>query len=605
VLGHSFTAGGVTAVSGRPAEEVAGLLDGLIAKQLIAYNDVEYSPERGQYNFLQELLRTIAYSTLSRRDRKNKHLAAARFLQEGWGGEVGEIAEVLASHFLAAAEAEPEAPDAPKIRDSALQTLADAGRRAASLALGQEAQRAFDRATELAQDDRTRAELLEQAGRAAWVELDHEAARERLGAAIDLYERLDLPEAAARAQLVLSDIAAQVADVKEAVAIAEASRERLPADSRERAGAAAQLARWHMLAFEVDAALRFIDEALEIAEALEDWEVLAEALTTKGTTLYFAQRRQEGAALVQAGLRLARDHDLPLAEIRALNNLSSFMLAANRVEDALARIREAVELARARGDRQWQAWTAGDESLALMALGKWDEALEAGTRISEVGGELLSATLEVAIGRAMIFAARGQREELAVICERSRPHVESADGQSRAAARVTLGIAALNDGRPEETLELVGDLGEGNQSYDDRFGFFLVGQAALASGRYDELERRTKAVLDGPPAASGPLSRALAQVLRGALASRRDEHSEAVAALDAGIAGIRELNHPFELAWALLERGRAQARAGSAAEAAESLDQAREIYVRLRAETWVSEVDNAIEPSADSATASL
>ena len=112
------------------------MLGRLVAKQVVAFNDSELSAERGQYSFLQALLRTIAYGTLSRRDRKARHLAAARHLQQAWGSEAGEIAEVLATHYLDAARAEPDATDAPTIRESALKTLAEAGRRAASLALG-------------------------------------------------------------------------------------------------------------------------------------------------------------------------------------------------------------------------------------------------------------------------------------------------------------------------------------------------------------------------------------------------------------------------------------------------------------------------------------
>ena len=36
------------------------------------------SPERGQYGFVQALIQRVAYETLSRRDRKAKHLAASR-----------------------------------------------------------------------------------------------------------------------------------------------------------------------------------------------------------------------------------------------------------------------------------------------------------------------------------------------------------------------------------------------------------------------------------------------------------------------------------------------------------------------------------------------
>ncbi len=595
VLGHSFSVEGVAALSGRPADEVGGFLDGLVAKQLIAVNDDDASPERGQYAFLQALMRTIAYGTLSRRDRKAKHLATARFLQDSWGTETGEIAEVLAAHFLDAAEAEPDAPDAPKIRDSALQTLADAGRRAISLALGREAQRAFDRATELAEDDKTRAELLEQAGRAAWLELDHEAARERLVAAIARYEQLDLPEAVAGAELVLSTIAADLADIDQAVAMGEASRERLPDNSPERAAAAAELARWHMLAFDLEAALRVVDEALEIAESLEDWGVLAEAFVTKGTVLYFAQRQHEGTALVHAGLRLARDQDLPLTEIRGLNNLSSFLLSQARAEEALAQIRQALELARSRGDRRWQAFIAGDESLALVALGRWDEALEVAARVAEVGGEDLATGLDASIGEARIYAARGQVDGVEAVRNRSLLYVDSPDGQLRGCARITGAIAAHEDGRHEEALELLRDLGKGNEAYWHRFGLFEAGRAALAADRDAELEQMVAAIVDAPPGETSPLSRALARGFTGVLASRRGEHPEALAGLDTAVAWLREIGDPFELAWALLERGRALVRAGQEAEAAGPLDEAREIYTRLRAEPWIRQVDEVLQ----------
>src|SRR4029453_1448428 len=108
VLGESFTLAAIAAVTGRPADEVRPLLDGLVAKQVLGRVDDERSPERGQYRFLQGLVQTIAYGTLSRRDRKATHLAAARHLQEN---DDSEVADVLASHFLAAATAEPDAPD--------------------------------------------------------------------------------------------------------------------------------------------------------------------------------------------------------------------------------------------------------------------------------------------------------------------------------------------------------------------------------------------------------------------------------------------------------------------------------------------------------------
>ena len=92
VYGSSFTAAGVAALGDRSEEEVRRILQDLVAKQIIAFNDDRLSSERGQFYFLQGLLRSTAYGTLSRRDRKSRHLAVARHLQEAWGDEAPELA---------------------------------------------------------------------------------------------------------------------------------------------------------------------------------------------------------------------------------------------------------------------------------------------------------------------------------------------------------------------------------------------------------------------------------------------------------------------------------------------------------------------------------
>src|SRR3954451_13757941 len=141
VLGQSFGTAGAAALSGRTEAEVGELLDGLVAKQVLARDDDPRSPERGQYVFLQTLLRTVAYGTLSKHVRKSRHVAAARHLEQTWPGEAHDIAEVLPSHYLEAIRADPEAGDVGALRAAARERLTDAGRAAASLALGPEAQR--------------------------------------------------------------------------------------------------------------------------------------------------------------------------------------------------------------------------------------------------------------------------------------------------------------------------------------------------------------------------------------------------------------------------------------------------------------------------------
>ena len=80
VLGKTFTIPGLASLTGLPEERLQPLLASLVRKEVLSLQADPSSPERGQYGFLQALLRTIAYGTLSRRDRKARHLAAARHL---------------------------------------------------------------------------------------------------------------------------------------------------------------------------------------------------------------------------------------------------------------------------------------------------------------------------------------------------------------------------------------------------------------------------------------------------------------------------------------------------------------------------------------------
>ena len=59
----------------------------LVNKDLLAIQSDPRSPERGQYVFVQDLVRSVAYGTLARRDRKLRHLAAATYLESSWSEE--------------------------------------------------------------------------------------------------------------------------------------------------------------------------------------------------------------------------------------------------------------------------------------------------------------------------------------------------------------------------------------------------------------------------------------------------------------------------------------------------------------------------------------
>src|SRR5262249_54559394 len=146
---------------------------------------------------LQDLVRRVAYETLSKKERKARHLAAAAHVERTFASEQ-EVVEVVASHYLAAYEAAPDDPDAAEIKRRAGELLARAGERAASLAASEEAEHYFEQAAALAEQPLEQARLLERSGEMAIRAGRSEQAQTHLERALALFEEAGERHQAAR-----------------------------------------------------------------------------------------------------------------------------------------------------------------------------------------------------------------------------------------------------------------------------------------------------------------------------------------------------------------------------------------------------------------------
>ena len=164
VLGKTFSKAAMAALADLSDEQLTATFDSLVRKELLSVQRDPLATDHGQYGFLQSLVQKIAYDTLSKKDRKTRHLTVADNLERSWSGDEDEIVEVLASHYVEAFEAAPDASDASAIRSKACETLARAGRRAQSLAAPRAARGYYLRASGFADTDPERASLKELAG---------------------------------------------------------------------------------------------------------------------------------------------------------------------------------------------------------------------------------------------------------------------------------------------------------------------------------------------------------------------------------------------------------------------------------------------------------
>ncbi|HYC07900.1 MAG TPA: adenylate/guanylate cyclase domain-containing protein, partial [Candidatus Binatia bacterium] len=195
VLGQSFTVDGLVAVSGRTASDVESRLPALTRRELLTLDADPRSPERGQYAFVQALIREVAYGTLAKKDRKTRHLAAARYL-EGLGSD--EIAGALAGHYLAAHRNSAEGDEADALAGQARLAFIGAAERAAALGSHDQAIRFYEHALAVTRAPADQADLLERAGGSASVSGQNDAAEGYLGRAIEIRRALGDPDATGR-----------------------------------------------------------------------------------------------------------------------------------------------------------------------------------------------------------------------------------------------------------------------------------------------------------------------------------------------------------------------------------------------------------------------
>ncbi|MDX6658939.1 MAG: hypothetical protein QOH62_3732, partial [Solirubrobacteraceae bacterium] len=590
VIGQSFSPATLAAIAARSAAEVQRLLDGLVAKQVLAHVEDPRSGERGQYAFLQALLRTVALGTLSRRDRKARHLAVARHLEEAWGDEAAEIAEVLAGHYLSAVAADPDATDAHAIRASACQTLAAAGRRAISLALGPEARRHFERAAELAEEPAVRGQLLREAGTAARLSGELSDALALLTTAAELLREGGLPREAARVEGLAGDVQFEEGHV-------DAAAERLTrayaalddgSDDDAVAELAARQARVAAARGDQREALSLADTALRIADGRRLGPILASALVTKGNALAEAGRPAESTALLTHAIEVALEQDLAAEAMRGYYNLAESLMGAARFTEAEAMLERGLALARRRGDRQGERMLLSQGAVALLFLGRWDEALARVTALRDQAQDLWSTWCTPFAPH--VLAARGDVAGLRALLD-DFSTVSEMDVGHRTMATAARALIVRETGHPQEALAdareaALAVLPTGLSHMPLLFAEAV--QTAFAAGEPAGAEELIERVDALQPAQLIPMLDAEAERARGRLAAHRGNGSAADQSFRRAIALFREMATPFALARAQIEH--AELLSGTpdgAAEAQVLSEEAASAFDALGAKPWL------------------
>ena len=590
VLGKSFSKQALSRLSGLGDEELEPVLRSLVRKEVLSVQADPRSPEHGQYSFVQDLLRYVAYETLSKQERRSRHLAAAAHLESAFGDEE-EIVEVVASHYLDAYRAAPDAPDGGEIKVKAREMLARAGDRAGSLAAAREAQRYFEQAAELADDGITCAGLQDRAGQMAWRRGRAEEARALLDQAHSTFEQAGLAHRAAGVSGRIADIDFREGHVGEAVVRVERALQTLSTDDpdEEVARVAAQLGRYLVLQGRHVAAAPHLELALALAEGFDLTETFAQALISKSLMLNHVSRFRESEILLQAALEIAAGADLPGPAARALNNLAVVYESRDRYADAIAATQRALEFLKRTGDRVLEKSLRAGSISTLVLLGRWEEAygvfaeLE-GPELAEVGGVMHAIyVLEIACRRGRVAEAREQLQRYPQLA------VSSDDPQIRTSYALHEAMIARMEGNPRSALEMVDRellkaLEELGISFLTTKLLAVEGlEAAFELGDTAKVEELLEIVERYRPGERPPLLNAQAARFRAKLAGPAPE---AERSFKQAVEIFREHHLIFWRAVTQLEHAEWLSAQARVSEAEPLLAEARETFDRLEAQPW-------------------
>jgi class 3 adenylate cyclase/tetratricopeptide (TPR) repeat protein len=591
VLGLAFTVNALASLNGRPPPEIEARLRGLAHKELVGLETDPRSPERGQYIFRQGLIREVAYTTLSKRERRVRHLAAARFYETL---DDDELAGIRASHYVEAFRAAPEGEEGAAVAAQARVALRAAADRAARLHSHVQAADYYEQAMTVTFDVAELDELRLRAAHSAAVSGQLERAQPHYEAAIrSLGERGEL-ERAASAEAELCSWLLAASRIDEAMQRLKAALEALPADAeRALVHLNGQLARGHLFRGEGEAALVAVEKALQKAESLRrragekvglgaiglGMLSTLQLLITKSWAMAQVGRAREGIALLYGVITLADAEDELSARTRARFNLSSYVVADD-LHEALRIAREGLAISRQHGQAVQHAMVAGNAAEAALWIGDLDAVFEIEGEVPEAVGSLGSFVYgSAAVAAAMRGDRQGTQRRMEVVGEQV---AGSTSAQDRVAWSGIQGMVAMAEGDLARaralSLQARDAFGAGQEE-----GFVIAGHAAVLTGDLDGL-RADAAWYDANREPSKWFERSwrTIEAAKLALEGRTDE---ARAAYRKVIDEWRAANLPLNLGLALLER--ALLLGANDAEAAAGEQEAHEIFTSMGAGPFI------------------
>ena len=480
VLGKTFTLSALAAVSGADAATLEPRLLELSRKEFLTHEADPRSPERGQFGFVQSIIREVAYGMLSKADRRTRHLTAAHHFEAA--GE-DELAGMVAAHYVEALAATPAGPDADALAARARDALGLAADRATALGAPVQALTFAEQALAITPSGPERAGLLEQAARAAADGLRRDEQVMHLREAVDVWRAVGDVNAEAAAMGVLAVALGDLNKVDEVRSLVDQMRARLGDVNDELARSEFDLAMAYVQYFDEDleGCLALIEHSLGGFERSRAWDRFRHAVGLRAGVLSLVGRHRESRLLRRGILAVATDENDLRAMAGALLGLGT---TADESIESLELAMEAAAVARRGGYGQLEMTALANAVEGAVECGAWDTA--DGILADLRGRSDLPVDIAdmIAFVDALLAAYRGDVHGAEVaLGNLSEETTASPDHTTRSFLRRVRSVFALMAGDPDGAYrEAMGAIEEAPGDINMPLAVWCAGRAALWLG---------------------------------------------------------------------------------------------------------------------------
>ena len=594
VVGKVFWAGALSAIEERPEGELRQALHELTRQEFVRAARQPSMEGEAEYAFSHMVVRDVAYSQIPRAARARKHQVAADWLEERAGERVEDLADVLAYHYVEAAElARASGGDVGGLAEQALRFLVLSGDRAANLDPTRAAT-SYEQALQHAPAGHpVRPKILIGLANVEYLRARFGRARELLEEATpQLQNAGDLAPAAEakvhlyRARRAIEPTGSDLDLLDEAISDLEA----LP-PGRALLTAYAYRAGRKALDGLFPEAIVQASRAISLAEDV-NLPVAPDAFRERGHARCFSGDL-DGLDDIRHGIELALEQGLMGEAAYGHNDLALVLAQSSGPAEALIELEAGASFARRSGILEAAVFLEQTTRPELLFdLGRWDDVLRDTTGFLANRGEDAQARLQcqivicdMATWRHDFVRASHAADEIAELV--TDYGVNQAHAGLGAIAHMALATGDLQ--RAANVLQQLDGHPHVGKSYN--FNIYLPELVRIAIEAVG-VEFAQQLASDPPPS---PLERARVarEMVMAELAEARGELEDAAVLYSSAEQGWRVFSVP-ERAQALLGQGRCLMELGKP-EAASVLKDAREVFASLGAQRFIPETDALLE----------